>query len=420
MGSKMARRFKILEVLEANVGGARKHVLDILRCLDRSRFQPHVACSLRRGFDAPDALRRFETLGARTTVVPMLRRPAPLADLRSLRNLVRLIRRERFAIVHTHASKAGFLGRLAARRAGAPAVVHTPHTFPFERCDTPLAPLYRLLERRAAKWADRIVLVAPSQRATAEELGVAEGRLVVIENGVEPPPEPPETLRARYREKLGLAADEPAFAFVGRLTPQKDVQTFLRLAAEVLRLVPEAKGFVVGATDNPAYLRSLRPRPSPQAWQTLSEGKPPEGLLLWSHDLPLRVLGHRSDAPTLVAAFDLVILPSLYEGLPYSLLEAMACGVPVVASNVTGARDAILDGETGFLVAVGDVTAFAGAAAKVLTDRALRLRLGAAAGKRALDHFSLERFAERINALYEELTAAPRDEPERPNEMKGT
>ncbi len=420
MGSKMARRVKILEVLEANVGGARKHVLDILRCLDRSRFEPHVACSLRRGFDAPEALRQFETLGAKTTVVPMLRRPAPLADLRSLRDLGRLIRRERFAIVHTHASKAGFLGRLAARRAGVAAVVHTPHTFPFERRDTSLAPLYCLLERWAAGWADRIVLVAPSQRATAEQLGVADQRLVVIENGVEPPAEPPETLRARYREKLGLAADEPAFAFVARLTPQKDVQSFLRVAGEVFRLVPEAKGFVVGATDNPAYLRSLRPRPSPQSWRTLTEDKPAEGLLLWSDGLPLRVLGHRSDAPSLVAAFDLVILPSLYEGLPYSLLEAMACGVPVVASNVTGARDAIVDGETGFLVPVGDVTAFARAAAKVLTDRALRLRLGAAARERALGHFSLERFAERINALYGELAPASHDEPEQRNETKGT
>jgi len=404
----MARRVKVLEVLEANVGGARKHVLDILRCLDRSRFQPHVACSTQRGFDAPEAIRQFEHLGAKTTVVPMLRRPAPLADLRSLRALVRLIRAERFEIVHTHASKAGFLGRLAARRAGASAVVHTPHTFPFERRDTALAPLYRLLERRAARWADRIVLVAPSQRATAEQLGVPEERLVVIENGVEPPPESPQTLRARYRGELGLADQEPAFALIGRLTPQKDVQTFLRVAGEVLRLVPEAKGFVVGATDNPAYLRSLRPRPSPQAWQRLTEDKSAEGLLLWSDGLPLRVVGHRSDAPSLAAAFDLVILTSLYEGLPYSLLEAMACGVSVVASNITGARDAIVEGETGFLVPVGDVGAFARAAAKVLTDRALRQRLGAAARERALGHFSLERFAERINALYGQLAAAAR------------
>ncbi len=417
MGEAMARRVKVLEVLEANVGGARKHVLDILRCLDHERFAPHVACSLERGFDAESAARRFQELGAAVTVIPMRRRPAPSSDLRALCSLVRLMRAERFDIVHTHASKAGFLGRLAARRVGVRAVVHTPHTFPFERRDTPLAPLYRLLEKRAAAWADRLVLVAPSQRETAGQLGVGADRLVVIENGVEPPAEPLEALRRRYREELALPDDTPAFAFIGRLTPQKDVQTFLRLAAELLRLVPGAVGFVAGGADNRRYLRSLRPRPSLEAWRTLVSGGPAARPLPWSDDLPLRVLGHRPDAPSLVAAFDLVVLTSLYEGLPYSLLEAMACGVPAVAAAVTGAKDAIVDGETGFLVAPGDLKGLVGAAKAILTDEAMRRKLGAAARERALKDFSLERFAQRINALFEGLACPP---PRKKDAEKGT
>ena len=133
-------------------------------------------------------------LGA--TVVPMRRRPSPLADLRALRQLTALFREHTYDLVHTHAAKAGFLGRLAARRAQVGAVVHTPHTFPFERVDTPLRPLYRLLERLAASWADRLVLLAPSQRDAALDARLCdEDRVAVVENGIALPADEPDTLR---------------------------------------------------------------------------------------------------------------------------------------------------------------------------------------------------------------------------------
>ena len=176
---------------------------------------------------------------ARVVEMPMLRRPAPLTDLHALRQLTRLIRRERYALVHTHAAKAGFLGRLAAHRAGVPAIIHTPHTFPFERVDTRLAGLYRWLERRAARWCHRIVCLTEGQRQLALDARLCPPeKLVVIPNGVELPAEPPDILRRRYRAELGIAEDTLVVGFVGRLTPQKDIQTFLRVAAELLRTFP--------------------------------------------------------------------------------------------------------------------------------------------------------------------------------------
>ena len=395
-------RVKVLEVLEANVGGARKHVHQLLLGLDPERFERHLACSLERDPDGEEELEMLRAAGIRVTTIPMQRRPSPVADVQTLRQLAALMRAHDYDLVHTHAAKAGFLGRLAARRCAVGAVLHTPHTFPFERLDTPLRPLYRLLERLAASWADRVVLVAPSQRQAALAARLCdEGRLAVVENGIAPLGEEPEVLRRRYRDELGLADDTPAVAFVGRVTPQKDLQTFLPVAEDVLRVLPDARVFLVGGADNHRYLRSLRPRVGEQAWPVLTEGERPPAPVHWSPSLAVQVLGHRADASELVAAFDVVLLPSRYEGLPYSLLEAMACGVAVVASDVTGNRDVVRHGKSGLLAPPGDVRAFARWTLKLLTEPELRGQLGAAARERVAESFTEARFLRRMAELYE-------------------
>ena len=399
-------RVKVLEVLEANVGGARKHVFQILRGLDREQFDVHLACSLERDPAAAADLAALRAEGVRVATVRMVRRPSPLSDLRALGSLRRLMSAERYGLVHTHAAKAGFLGRLAARRAGVLAVLHTPHTFPFEREDTVLAPLYRFLERWAARWADRIVLVAESQRATALAAGLCEeSRLAVVPNGVRLPAEEPAEMRRRYRAELGIGEAALAVAFAGRITPQKDVQTFLSAAAQVRRQWPEVQAFVVGGADNARYLRSLRPPLADAARRVVTGGAPPSEPVVWCPALPVRVLGHRADAAQLMAAFDVVVLPSRYEGLPYSLLEAMAWGVPVVASDVTGNRDVIEEGRSGLLVPRGDVAGFVRGMVRVLTDGELRSRLGAAARERVATSFTEERFLRQITSLYDSVCA---------------
>lgn len=401
------RRLKVLEVLEASVGGARKHVLQILHGLDRERFELHLACSAERDPATSEAIEALRGDGIRVEVVRMLRRPAPFADLAALRRLARLIRGERYDVVHTHCAKAGFLGRRAAWKAGVPAVLHTPHCFPFQRVDTPLVGLYRWLERRAARWAHRIVLVADSQRQVALDAGICpEEQLAVVQNGIELPSETPERLRRRYREELGLGDDELAVAFVGRVTPQKDVQTFLSMAEALLSGIPNVALFLVGSADDVSYLRSLRPPVSQEARAVVTDGGGAAEPPLWRPSLPVRMLGHRADAAELVAAFDAVVLPSRYEGLPYSLLEAMACGVPAVASDVTGCCDVIEDGVSGFLVPPARASAFAHKTARLLGNADLRRRMGAAARERVASGFTAERFLGSLAALYESLLPA--------------
>ena len=393
---------KVLEVLEANVGGARKHVLQILRGLDRERFEVHLACSVDRDPASRVAVESLRDEGIRVELVRMLRRPAPIADVAALRQLSRLIRAERYGIVHTHCAKAGFLGRRAARKAGVPAVLHTPHCFPFQRVDTPLVPLYRFLERRAARWADRIVLVAESQRRVALDARLCdEDRLVVVENGISMPIEDPEALRRRFRRELGIPETTLAVAFIGRITPQKDAQTFLTLAQDLLARMPETRVFLVGGAEGRHYLHSLRPRIGEAARRVVVHGEAPSQPVHWSPSLAVQVLGHRPDSPELAAAFDAVVLPSRYEGLPYSLLEAMACAVPVLASDVSGNRDVIEHERSGLLAPQGDRTLFWRNLHRLLADPDLRRTLGAAARERVAARFTEERFLSRITELYE-------------------
>ncbi len=399
-------RIRLLQVLEANVGGARKHVYQLVRGLDQSRFEVHLACSLERDRGVERELAGLNAAGIRTVPIRMLRRPAPLADLAALRALSRLMRTERFDIVHTHASKAGFLGRLAARRAGVPAIVHTPHTFPFERRDTRLAPLYRLLERIASGWAHRIVLVSASQRAIAEQAGLgARTQLAVVPNGIRLPAADPAETRRRHRSELGLGSSDLAVGFVGRISPQKDVQAFLAAAGALSREFQGMRLFLAGGADDLRYLRALRPAISPEAWGVATGAIAAKARVCWSRELPVEVLGYRPDAPELVAAFDVVLLPSRYEGLPYSLLEAMAQQVAVVASDVTGNHDVLEHGRTGFLVPVGDVSALVACARRALADPLLRQSLGRAARERVASEFTEEEFLRRMTGLYEQLQA---------------
>ena len=397
-------RAKVLEVLEANVGGTQKHVFQILRGFAPERFELHLACSVERDPSVTESLDELRARGIRVAPIRMVRRPSPLADFRALRELTRRMAAEHYDIVHTHASKAGFLGRWAARRAGVPAVIHTPHTFPFQRVDTRLTGVYRWLERRAARWTDRIVLLTESQRALACEarIGFAE-QYVVIPNGVRMPAEAPEAARRRFRQELGIDEATPAFAFIGRITPQKDVQTFLSAAMEALRTLPRAAVFLVGAADNRSYLLSLVPRVGPDAFSALLSGGRAAKGCVWSETLPVRILGQRTDAADLAAAFDAIVLPSRYEGLPYSLLEAMAWGVPVLASDIPGNRDAIEPGRTGLLVEAGDAAGFAQAIVQVLKDGDSARKIGEAARERVAAEFTEERFLRRMADLYESV-----------------
>jgi len=379
---------RVLHVItRLTLGGSSENTLATVVGLASAGYAGALAVGLAESEAAvvDDARRR----GCRVVDVPALGREVrPLRDLAALRQLTALMRRERPRIVHTHTSKAGFLGRLAARLARVPAVIHQPHGHVFYGYwGAPRTALYVALERRAARWTDRIVTL--TERGTAEHLARGIGRpgqYATVPSGV-----PTAALRAAAppraaaRARLGLAPDAYVVAGLGRLVPVKGfdllVEALPRLAAEV----PSARVLLVGDGPERAALEA-RARALGVAARLHVTGATPE------------VAAH-------LAAADVLAAPSRNEGMGRALVEAMALGLPVVATAVGGIPAVVEDGGCGRLVPPGDADALAAALAGLGRDARLRETLGRAAVVRA-EAFSSEVALARMRAVYDALARA--------------
>lgn len=309
----------------------------------------------------------------------------PDRDVAAWARLVWELRRERPAIVHTHESKAGFLGRWAARSAGCPSLVHTPHGHVFYGHFPPArTALFTMLERITARVTTRLVALTP--REIEEHLARGVGRReqwVAIHSGVAL-----EAFRAAVPDPEGLRRDlgTPPGALlvgsVGRLARIKRYQDLILALAHLGR--PEVVCLLIGDGPEAAALAAVARQAG------VSER--------------VRLLGWREDIPRILAALRVFVLPSANEGMGRVLVEAMAAGVPVVATRVGGIPSVVADGECGLLVEPGDVAGLAGAIGKLLADPSLARRMGAA-GRRRAAAYSVESMVERLDALYREILA---------------
>lgn len=347
-------------------------------------------CALATGFAESDrdVLASAAARGCRLIDVPTLGREAsPIRDVRALIHLVRVMRRERPGIVHTHTSKAGFVGRLAARLARVPAVVHQPHGHIFYGYyGAARTRLYMALERLAARWADRLVVL--TERGAEEHLARGIGRprqFTTVPSGV-----PVGRLRAlaprrdQARAALGLSPSAFVIAALGRLVPIKGFDLLVEALPAVVAAVPATHALIIG--DGPLR-RALEGRAATLGMTS-----------------QLTITGVRSDVASLLAAADVLVAPSRNEGMGRALVEAMALGVPVVAAAVGGIPAVVSDGECGRLVPAENPSALAGALIDLALDPALRRRLGDAACRRA-EQFSTEQATGRLLAVYAELHA---------------
>jgi glycosyltransferase involved in cell wall biosynthesis len=378
-------RLKVALVLEATAGGTRRHVLDLLEGLPPERFELLPVVSLRPDGEFAADVERLRAAGRCVEVVPMKRAPAPLADLVAFQRLVRLFRRERPAVVHAHGSKGGLLGRLAARAAGVPRVVFTPHVYPFQWARGWRRAAYLRAERLLWRLADKVVAVGAGQAELALAARVATpSRLVVIRNGVDAGRferlATPEN-RAAVRRELGLGDGDLAVGLVARLSPQKGCGHFLRAARIVAGREPRAKFLMIGAGPLLPYLSAL-------AADMGIGGR-------------VKFLGHRPDAERLYAALDLFVLSSLWEGLPYAVLEAQAAGLAVIASRIPGCEELVADGQTGYLVEHRDEPAIAGRICELLAAPGKRAEMGRLGRERVKQEFRLDQFLKLHARLYE-------------------
>jgi glycosyltransferase involved in cell wall biosynthesis len=366
--------------------GAPLAVWNVIRRLSPSRYEVCVATGPADD-PAQDLAGEVAASGLPVFLVPSLRREVDaVRDAAALCHLARIIGRGRYDLVHCHRSKAGFLGRLAARLCGVRGVVYTPHGNVLEGYFGPAATwLFARLEGLAAPLTDRIVCLTQREieQYLAEGIG-RPGQHTAILNGIDV-----EAFargqgdRAEVRREMGVSPDAFLVASVGRLVPVKGHVHLIEALPEVLRRRPDAAVLIVG--DGPLR-RDLEGR-------ARSLGVADR----------VRLPGHRGDVARVLGAADLFALPSLNEGLGLALVEAMAMGLATVASRVGGVPEVVLDGETGLLTPPGDAGALAGAILRLMGDAEARARMGAAGRERARARFSIERTVRETERLYEEL-----------------
>ena len=323
--------------------------------------------------------------GLEVVVEPTLRTPInPRDDLRALRALDALLRRGRFDVAHTHTAKAGTLGRIAASRASVPRIVHTYHGFPFHEFQSRgRRSAYVAIERRLGRLTDVALCVGTGVAVEAVRRGlIAPERVRTIGVAVDNPPgaelrvRVPEA-REKARRALGLPADVAVVGAVGRLTHQKAPEDFLAALRRLSR--PDVIGVWVGGGELAARVGRLASMP-PAARVVLA--------------------GERADVLDILPAFDVFALPSRYEGLPTAVVEAMLCGIPVVATAVNAVSDVVVPGETGLLVPPRRPDLLADAVRYLLDRPAVGARMADAARARLGDRFGEQALRDTLMAAY--------------------
>jgi glycosyltransferase involved in cell wall biosynthesis len=368
-----------------NIGGPSLHVILLSHGLRPLGYETRLVVGRESPREGNLRALAAERGVACETMAGLGREIAPLRDVVALVGLVRLMRGWRPAIVHTHTAKAGLLGRLAARAARVPTVVHTFHGHVLRGYfSPPKEAVFRRLEGFLATAADALVAVSEQVKRDLVDLGVAPAsKIRVIPLGLELGPLAGELPRGVLRGELGIGADTPLVGLVGRLVPIKDVPTFLKAAGHVLERRPDVRFALVGDGEERASLEALRAS---------------LGL-----ERAVHFFGWRRELASVYGDLDVVVNASRNEGTPVALIEALAAARPVVATAVGGTPDLIGRDERGLLVPPGEPLALARAVLTTLEESDAARRRAQAGREHVLSQHTSERLIRDVDALYREL-----------------
>jgi glycosyltransferase involved in cell wall biosynthesis len=367
-------------ITRLDFGGAQGNTLYTAAHLDPARFDAVVIAG------PGGILENRAAAGRLLTARNLVREISPARDLAAFFELRALLLKLKPDIVHTHSSKAGILGRLAAAAAGVPAVVHTFHGFGFHPLQSFLKRgFYVLLEKFCARLSHALVFVSKSNIETARRAGIGSPKKYrLIRSGVSLAGYPASGQREARRSELGLAPSDLLVLSIGNAKPQKNPWDFLEAAARLAPAHPAARFVFVGGGE---VLDALR-----AGAQARGLGK------------TCVFTGWRDDSAGLLAAADIFAMTSLWEGLPRALVEALKSGLPSVCYAADGVADLLRDGVNGFCVPRGDLDALCAALGRVLGEPGLRARLAAGAAATDLAEFDIDLMVRQQEELYSLLS----------------
>lgn len=304
----------------------------------------------------------------------------PLHDARALRQLTKLLRRQSFDIVHCHSTKAGALGRLAATRTDTPSIF-TVHGWGFYNTEYEwMSPVIAQGERSLARMTDAVVCVSENDYDQGHENGIlqdSDGH--VIHNGI--PPISFSADRTTLTDEIDIDPETTVIGAIARLAPQKNPLAILKTGARLQERDHDVTVVLIG--DGPLSIECQE--------------------YVDTHQVDAHLLGFHPDALELLPDFDVFLFPSHFEGFPIVLLECLHVGIPVTAYDVGGVSEAIVDGETGFLVEHGDHAAFVNQTEQFVTDAKLRKQMRSCARQFARERFTADLMVRRYESIYESV-----------------
>jgi glycosyltransferase involved in cell wall biosynthesis len=368
------RKIRVLEMIDKPfLGGGQKNLLSLVRCLDKSRFE--VAVCSRDDGPLVDELHKD---GIEHFAVPFSKK----INRKIVREIAEFLASERFDIIHTHGGISGFYGRWAARRCHVPVIIHTLHGIHYLHYRNPLLKwLFVFLERYFSRFTDALIFVSEADKKKGQIHNLAsEKKMYMIENGIDFSVLSLRAAGAKDGHDIGTGSVQPIVGTVARLHRQKGLAYLIKAAKKLSQAYPKVKVMIVGEGPQRHKLERLN--------RSL-------GLLD-----TVRFMGERKDAVAILSMFDVFVLPSLWEGLPYALIEAGALGLAVVASDIDGNCEIIKDGEAGILVPPKDVNALASSIIRLLSDEETRNRMGKNLRESILPRYTLARMVQQTQELY--------------------
>jgi glycosyltransferase involved in cell wall biosynthesis len=373
---------RLLEVLEATTGGTRKHLYYLLKHLDRKRFDITFLYSNQRDPHFSEDLSFYSSHEIRLIEVPMQREISFWHDGIAFLRILRVLWEGHYDVVHAHSSKAGFLTRIAAWLLRVKHILYSPHAFAFQFTpNTAGGMLYRCLERFAGLFHHHLVCVSEGERSVALQYRISPlEKIVVIPNAISVDEisalQNPESIS----QLLGIADDVPVVGMVAHFRPQKGYSHFINAIPKIVMQHPATRFLIVG--DGP-LLGEVRE-------QIRSQGLEKNVILA----------GYQSHPPDFYQIMDIFVLSSLWEGMPYVLLEALAMGLPVVATNTVGNNEIVEHGRNGFLVPPGSSDEIATSVLHLLENPTLRKQMGNYSRHLSKSKMKMQEWAEQYNVLY--------------------